>query len=446
MNHLTRAILLPILFLALVGGAMFATPAHAQSSAVPACYTAGTQQLVTCPSPGVTTSPASITACFSAGQTVIPCPVPGVTNPPVPIATTAPTATPTSPGGGGVVVPNGMACAVLGPQYNVSDLPACWRPFADSSGFNTKLAATPAIDTSFDPAVKYLAGLGTNPNNMNTGRKTVPYDTNFDFTSPYYFSQPTDPLVNITCYEPYGTCKLAGHAYRIPALALPEGSGGSGDSHMSVIDPATGVEIDMYEVPKTMAASGGTLNIGFGTITNIYTGNGWDPDGGVTAGGGSPMAGQYRISELVAGHIDHALAMSTYCNLTTASVPPATATATQTCGTTTGPTIPLGKRLYLDLTVAQINALTVSKPTKTIMIALHNYGAYLIDTNGQNASFGLQSEPSQVMAYAYGVPDWVAQYASRLYPLYAYPPTGETQYLLDLDHATDWGSHLHVLQ
>lgn len=445
MNRLTR-ILLPILFLAIVATAFFAGPARAQSTAVPACYTAASQSLVVCPSPGVTTSPASITACFSNVQTVIPCPVPGVTNPPVP-----PPTSPPGPGGG-VAVPNGMACAQLSPLYNTIDLPACWRPFLDSSGWNTKLPASPAVNTALDPAVRYLATLGgANPNTMNTGRKTIPYDTNFDFTSPYYFSSPLDPLITITCYEPYGTCALQGNSYRIPVGARPEGSLGGGDSHMVVVDPVSGVEIDMYEVPKTMPASGGTLSIGFGEVTNIYTGTGWDPGGGATAGGGSPLAGQYRTSELVAGHIDHALAMSTYCNTNSTSTPPATGNATGPCpaptgGATPGPTIQLGKRLWLDLTPGQIDALSVSRATKIVMKALNQYGGYVVDTNGSNASFGLQGEPTSVMAYALGVPDWTTLYAQIAYPAFPYPPQGEAQYQLDISHATDWGAHLHVLQ
>ena len=99
----------------------------------------------------------------------------------------------------------------------------------------------------------------------------------------------------------------------IPGAAQPTGGpaspGDNHDAHMTIIDPATGWEYDLWHVTRK-APDGGRLDFGWGGRTRI-DGRGLG-SGGVAAGFGN-LAGLIRAPELIRGRIDHALTMAVPC-------------------------------------------------------------------------------------------------------------------------------------
>ena len=107
------------------------------------------------------------------------------------------------------------------------------------------------------------------------------------------------------------------------------------------------------------------------------------------------LAGVIRPSELAAGAIDHALAVSVPC--TSGYVWPATGPWGLDCKTigqdpATAP--PMGGLLQLNMTPAQIAATGAPAWQRTIMTAMAQYGMYINDTNGgyDNTSLELEKQ------------------------------------------------------
>ena len=109
-----------------------------------------------------------------------------------------------------------------------------------------------------------------------------------------------------------------------------------------------------------------------------------------------------EIARVGRGRIDHALFITIPCGAQEPRyVAPATKGGTL-CGDNTD-RIPMGARLRLSMTAAEIDALAVPTWKKTILHALRTYGAYMGDTGGA-ASFGVMLESSATYT-AFGVED-----------------------------------------
>jgi hypothetical protein len=227
----------------------------------------------------------------------------------------------------------------------------------------------------------------------------------YDYGHPIYFATATDPLVNLQC------TRYCGSAYpksmRVPAIARP--AGGS-DSHMAVIQPDM-TEIDMWGVSKPAAnyASGQTIvAANVANCGSYVTGSGFAADIGSTAGQACLGAGLLRASELLSGHINHALFLVAQCVIGTQRPTPPSA-ATGQCANGIGP--PLGGRLWADVAAPS----GLPPWSAAIWNALHTYGGYLMDSsptspNIQGIGF-LSSSGEQ--DYVYGAPDPYAALAAQ---------------------------------
>jgi hypothetical protein len=284
--------------------------------------------------------------------------------------------------------------------------PLCWRPFAALSPFNRQVPASPALLAGSADKAGYLAAQGSPlPMGVNNA------DIAEDWLHPYFFAKSTDPLYSLHCTESWGRCTVEGMQIRVPAGAR---AAAGGDGHMTVIQP-DGWEYSMWQVGP-IPANGGTINMSWSHGRTRIDGDGLY--GGGTAAWFSNLAGIIRAQEMEAGQINHALFAIARCTDGAAVYPAKAGTTARTCSSlgvgSGGRSVPLGARLRLDMTDAQIDALAAPAWKKTILKALAHYGAIVGDTGayGQKFSFGLQFESGTTYT-AMGYPDKMAQWAAK---------------------------------
>jgi hypothetical protein len=248
-----------------------------------------------------------------------------------------------------------------------------------------------------------------------------------DYNHAIYFANSSDPLVTVTCTE---TCSAASASFHIPSKARAAGfyqQSSSSDCHMAIIEP-DGSEYDMYEACAFSGQSAFSVKALYKTSI-LGSGQGSTTDGAALA------AGIPRFDEMMNGVVPHALFASTAC-VSGSFVYPAL-TQGNTCTSGTGP--PMGARLQLTLTDAQINALNLPEQWEYALLhAMHDYGVYILDTSGGSAP-GVNSntlifrEESQTQYNAYGIP----------YPASSVP--GLDAYTAQFDNAIDWAHSFRVV-
>ncbi len=285
---------------------------------------------------------------------------------------------------------------------------ASWRPFSDTSPFNKPVSASSTVHANSAALIsRLLEGTPTGPGHLTAGAPSVD-----DYAHPVVYSQPSDPLYTIHCIK-YASDDLEGKQVRIPMGTQPAGGG---DGHLCVVDQATGFAYDLYEasVPN---GSGGTLDVGSGGVTRVVepnaTGVSLDLDGDGRIGGATAphfglLAGIIRAEELQAGQINHALFITIPCGSSSPSYVPPAQKGDRFCADNTN-RIPMGARLRYNMTVAEINALSIPDWKKTILRAMSQHGMYFGDTGGPG-SFGVAAE-SDATYTAFGVPSRMVDFA-----------------------------------
>jgi hypothetical protein len=330
--------------------------------------------------------------------------------------------------------PCGVATGLGG--YDSTHQPgACWRPYADTSPFNRPVP--PETPTASDSAANVFRLLVQGP--------TEPWilgDPKHDYGVPIYWSRSTDPLYTLHCTKPWGRCALEGLRIRVPAQAMPAGGyatpGNDHDAHLTVIDQATGWEYDLWNVSSKTAT---TINFGWGGKTRI------DGDGlgsGAVAAAYGSIGGPIRERELAGNFINHALTLGVPCS--NSHVYPATddAESCAAAGLPAGYSIPLGTHYVLNMTAAEIDALTLPTWKKTVLHALATYGAYVSDTSGIRNDWGFEIESRQTYT-SFGQADpWVTWAKSQGVSGYDSDGNGYPEYLVDVNSGMPW-SKLRVV-
>jgi hypothetical protein len=217
---------------------------------------------------------------------------------------------------------------------------------------------------------------------------------------------------------------------------------------MTVVQP-DGWEYDLWEA-RARPAGGGTLRFGWGGRLRV-DGNGLR--GGSTAAEYGALAGVIRGAELRAGHIDHALFVVLRCTSDTTAfgygvrphrrgdggssyVYPASKGGAR-CRGAGRDVPPMGARLRLAMSDAEIDALDVPRWKRAILRALANYGGYVGDTGGPG--FGLMFESGSTYT-SFGAEDPLAALARS-----AGIHRRGGLYRFDIADGVEWGRHLRVL-
>jgi hypothetical protein len=320
-----------------------------------------------------------------------------------------------------------MSLAAIAQSYWA---PSCWRPYSDSSPWNQPVGASAPATANSAAVVQRLTSWGP-AQNLIAGNS----ESGGDYYHPIYFATASDPVYRLEATRHWGTSGIAGESIPIPAQARPADGG---DAHMAVITP-DGWEYDFWDV-ESKPENGGTLRFGWGGKTRI---DGSGLGSNATAAHFGLAAGVIRAPELEAGHIDHALFMAVRCtDSSAATVYPAAAGTSDACteqagiSNTNAPA--MGSRFVLQMSGAEISALSVPQWKKTILTAMAHYGMYVGDAFG-GQSWGLEFESGATYT-SFGAEDRVAAFSRR-----EGVPTWNGQYVFDLNSGVDWQSKLRVI-
>lgn len=338
-----------------------------------------------------TLPPVSVSAASISNPATSPAPATAGTTAPV-IATTSAPVTASAAGG----------CASEPSLQNGVAYAAGWAPYGcTSSPWNVPVSANPTYASYSSAVIASEFGAG---NSQPVRDEEAGPD---DYGHPVYYASASDPVVNLRCTAYCNTVDNGGYpaTAHIPAQARP--AGGT-DAHMAVIQP-DGTEIDMWATsqPSGNWTNGSTVTAqAIANCGNFVTGSGFTPTGpAATAGGACVAAGLLRATELLAGHIDHALFLISQCAIGW-QYPAFPNASTDNCTAGQGP--PLGGRLWYDVPDATTNANANLKPwEKAILNALHDFGGYLEDdvAGGAGVSgIGFLAESGEAAA-AFGLTD-----------------------------------------
>jgi hypothetical protein len=310
-----------------------------------------------------------------------------------------------------------------------------WRPYAPSSPFNRPIArGTPTHPRSAEMIATVLSRGGPSPMQVGVAQ------TRDDWGHPTYYAKSTDPVFRLQPTAPWGRNPIAGHRIPIPDAARPAGGG---DGHMTVVTP-DGWEYDFWQV-QDKPAGGGTLRFSWGGRLRI---DGDGLRGGGTASRFGNIAGMIRAQELAASRIRHALFVVIRCagvgdwfghgvqmRGQSSFVYPAVSGGARCPEGTMAP--PLGARLQLTMSRAQIAALPVPAWKKAILRALARYGGYVGDTGGDGINFMFESS---TMYTSFGFADPLVSFAQA---------NGVRQsggrYVFDIAPGVDWARYLRVV-
>jgi hypothetical protein len=307
--------------------------------------------------------------------------------------------------------------------------------YSSSSPFNTAVPANPTVAPNSDQIVQRLASLG--PPAANSAGTA---GTSMDWSHPVYFAKASDPVYTIH-QTGWANPDVEGRQIHIPVGAKPAGGD---DASFSVVD-TDGWEYDFWQA-QAPSGNGGTFTANFAKRAP-WDGNGLGTSGtpyqgGITAAGFSNQAGVIRASEMKAGVINHALFMSVHG--WNGRVWPS-AKLSGTTGEVTDPNAPaMGQHFWLDMTQAQIDALSVPEWQKIILRAMAKYGMYVGDNGG--SPWALQFESGDNYT-SFGQPDpWIAYAQSQRITGSYNSSIGRNVYYFNFKNAVDWGSKLKVLE
>jgi hypothetical protein len=306
---------------------------------------------------------------------------------PSPSPTGAPTVTP-MPGGGSAAnyteIVNGQAWPTSFRPYcvNVTKNPAAPCPFN-----NTLPDSGATLATGSSQIISAINAAGDLELGFWRGEDSGGF--------PVYTAKSTDPMVTVTCTR---YCQSSSVAINIPSKARPEAGICPGDCQMAVIE-ANGTEYALYG--QSPAYGGGSTLSVVGLAWSSVTGMGVDPNymslampgrGGGDVANGTMMAmmSEPTVAEISSGAIFHAININVPCE--SGQVFPGS--NAEDCASNFGYAGPAaGARFQLVLTANQINGLASNSIgyvsanaapwEKTILLAMHNYGAYATVTCGR---------------------------------------------------------------
>lgn len=310
---------------------------------------------------------------------------------------------------------------------------ASWRPYADTSPFNTPVKGKASIDSG--KVVKQLTDGGP-------PAYIVPGDPLRPDNIACYWAQLSDPVY--TLHADWDS-PVEGHSIHVPNGAMPQGNVGS-DAHLTIVQP-DGWEYDLWAVKQPTLNGGGSLTFIQGGRTRI---DGDGLDSYAVASRFGSLAGLIRPEELVAGKINHALQM--FVPYATGHKWPADHDGLDRHDPFDPP---MGAHFRWGQTAPEIKAEGYPKWKQAILLALRKYGAYVADTTANPAYWGFRIMGTA--SYVAGEPTVLntdKYQAADLDPLVTlahslgiapddYNHNGWPEYWFDLGSGTDW-THLRL--
>jgi hypothetical protein len=249
--------------------------------------------------------------------------------------------------------------------------------------FSTRFTGSPS---PFHETVSTLVGEGAKLQPSGVAQKLWRQGlTNWNdrYRLPIFVGSSDQPVYAFSCLA-YGRCGASGLRVHLPAGAL---SSEDTDHHLIVFDNALGGELDGWGgdgSPNHACKVGdGSVSCSWGGFFP-FSGNGLDGNSGNSANDGGYAFGLFVVtaSEILQGHIDHALGMVASCLDNPHIYPADTSKHTDTsCSGGTGSGNPQYGQLVHLKSSFDVAASAYSPECKIYLTALQTYGAYTFDTN-----------------------------------------------------------------
>lgn len=251
------------------------------------------------------------------------------------------------------------------------------RPFAPTSFWNAQLSPGAPLDPS---SGLYVADL------QRQLGQWLPWINTSQYSVPVYTVAAGQPTVRVTLdYQSAPDLQAAWERVPIPPDARP--AAGS-DAWMVVWQPSSDT---MWEFWVTSKQPDGWHARWGGRMLNVSTSPGYyGSNWGASATSLPILGGLIRLSELQAGHIDHALALA---------IPQAAASAfswpaQRSDGSLSSPSaIPEGTRFRLDPHL-DLNALSLTPVVRMVAVAAQRYGIVVRDQGGAIAFYAEDPTPT----------------------------------------------------
>jgi hypothetical protein len=230
-------------------------------------------------------------------------------------------------------------------------------------------------------------------------------------TTSLAYATDLDPTFTIHCTL-YSNCPEEGQVVHIPGGFMPaDGYNVGGEGHAVVINWTEAREDGFYQLNHVVPNSGGPLNIGYGGVChfNSYR-NGQTCDEAETAGNIALGGLLLRADELVAatathGDLGHALYITTCVSRGHQRFP-----ATSSNGNGNSACPPMGSRIVLRKSDAQIAALNVPEWDRVVLRTLAHYGM-MSDDNNNNTVWTFDAEDDNGRTSLGLAPAWPAAIA-----------------------------------
>lgn len=269
-----------------------------------------------------------------------------------------------------------------------------FRPFADTSPWNTPIGTNPTLDAN---TVALIADLETR------SAYGEHLDVNIEgYSIPLFWADAGTPRVKVTCRV--GGVGFTGDNGMDASAQVPLPTGAApdpeSDHHLLIVDRSTNTEYGMWDFTGTngnyTCGLGATLDLnGSGVRPLADVANPWWEAHGPRACGFGLIAGLIRPDEIRAGVIEHALVIA-YPHIRSGFFvsPASTAQATNGSGAEPNRGIPCGGRIQYDPDI-DVESLPLSAAGKTIVRALQIYGAYVGDYSGAISLYADNSPEAQ---------------------------------------------------
>jgi hypothetical protein len=267
--------------------------------------------------------------------------------------------------------------------------PASWRPFNSSSLWNTPIPGNATATADSSAIITWLNSFTGGPTDRFCGEA----GTTDDFDHPIYYAAAGDPLQRVQLSAGARDPSLLGRTHvtnlqdRLMPVPVNSPQAGGSDGHLCVVTEDT-----IYDLWQARSWSPGSGKIGtkWGATTSLSGDGSTDGGFGATAAGVPLIAGLIRLSELQAGLIQHALAITVRYVRNNVFAAPATGTATPDPGVVAGDSNDLtrpitGSRLQLNMSSAEITALNLPAWKTTILNAMATYGMIIMDTSASHS-------------------------------------------------------------
>jgi hypothetical protein len=306
-----------------------------------------------------------------------------------------------------------------------------WRPFLNTSPFNTPIEPTAIPKSNSQAIIQRLVG-GANPSYFVAGEPTR------DFGVAIYYPDQDDPQYKIHCVEPWGTSEIENNLIRLPQGATPSGVWpykSDFDSHLTVVDQFgegenAHMQYDLWNILSITPGNPGSIVCKWGGKTRT-DGDGLGSD--AVAAQFATLAGAIRADEFKVGRIPHALTLTVPC--TDGYTWPATKGAWECSDKTNA----LQQGDLTQLLITDLELSTFPRWKQGILKAWRKFGAYVEDTTGSHDWAIKWESGASYTSFCYSDP--FVEVAKEFNIPYAdYDGDGKIGYWFDIPSGVNWNN------